>query len=86
MPSPKSQPPIIWLNPAFKLLIWIVTGAMILGLVGHGLLAFFGKDPPTMLQNRFSEICSYSVTFTLPALVGLLCGRAGAPDPNRPRE
>jgi hypothetical protein len=77
----KSPRPIIWLNPAFKLLICLVAGAMVLSFVGLGLLAFFGKDPPTQLQTRFSEACWYGIMISLPALIGLLGGRAGAPDP-----
>jgi hypothetical protein len=65
----KQPTPIIWLNPAFKLLIYIVTVAMGVGFVGLFVLAICGSDPPRQLQTRFAE-----------ALVGLLCGRAGAPD------
>jgi hypothetical protein len=80
----KQPRPIIWSNPAFKLLIWIVTGTMVLAFIGLTLLAFFGHEPPTQHQTRLAEVCYYAVTFTLPALVGLLCGRAGAPDPHSP--
>jgi hypothetical protein len=75
--------PIIWSNPAFKLLILIVTVAMLLGFIGMALLAIFGTEPPTHHQTRFADASYYTITFTLPALVGLLCGRAGVPDPPR---
>lgn len=82
----KAPKPIIWSNPAFKLLICIVTGTMVLAFIGLGLLAFFGHEPPTQLQTRLAEVSNYAIMFTLPALVGLLCGRAGAPDHPQPRD
>jgi hypothetical protein len=71
---------VIWSNPAFRLLIWIVTGSMLLSFVALVLLAIFTDGQPTPQQTRLGDVCYYDITFTLPALVGLLCGRAGGPD------
>ena len=54
--------------------------AFLLSLVGLGLLALFGKDPPTALQTKFADACDFTLKVTLGALVGLLGGRAATPD------
>lgn len=72
--------PVITQNRLFTLLILIVTGAFLLSLIGLGLLASFGKDPPTALQTKFADACDFTLKVTLGALVGLLGGRAAAPD------
>lgn len=72
--------PVITQNRLFTLLILIVTAAFVLSLVGLGLLAIFGKEPPTTLQTKFADACDFTVKVTLGALVGLLGGRAAAPD------
>lgn len=72
--------PVITQNRLFAALIMIVTAAFLLSLLGLGLLAMFGKDPPTTLQNKFADACDFTLKVTLGALVGLLGGRAAAPD------
>jgi hypothetical protein len=86
MTAPKIPRPIIWSNPAFNFLICIVTATMAAAFFALVALAFFGKDPPGQLQTRLGEACFYILMVALPALVGLLCGRAGAPDPPRPQD
>lgn len=81
-PAGHAPTPVIWLNPAFKLLIILVAGAMILSFVGLALLAFFGHEPQTKNETVFGEACRYGLMTSLPALIGLLGGRAGAPDPH----
>lgn len=58
----------------------IVTAAFLTLLIGLGLLALFGKEPPTTLQTKFADACDFTLKITLGALVGLLGGRAAAPD------
>jgi hypothetical protein len=86
-PTPPEKPkpsrkalPVITQNRLFASLILIVTVAFLLSLVGLGLLAAFGKDPPTALQTKFGDACDFTLKVTLGALVGLLGGRAAAPD------
>lgn len=84
---PKTKPtprrtalPVITQNRMFVLLVGIVTGAFAFSLICLGLLALFAKEPPTEMQKRFSEVCVYISMVTIGALVGLLGGRAAAPD------
>lgn len=84
--TPKPTPPrhvalpVITQNRLFTLLILIVTAAFLISLIGLGLLALFGKEPPTTLQTKFADACDFTLKITLGALVGLLGGRAAAPD------
>src|SRR5205085_10559333 len=85
--TPKKPParrptalPVITQNRLFAFLILIVTAAFLLSLVGLALLAMFGKEPPTALQTKFADACDFTLKVTLGALVGLLGGRAAAPD------
>ena len=72
--------PVITQNRLFVLLIVIVTAAFMLSLIGLGVMALLGKDPPTALQTKFADACDFTLKVTLGALVGLLGGRAAAPD------
>ena len=72
--------PVITQNRLFAGLILIVTAAFLFSLLGLGLLAILGKDPPTALQTKFADACDFTLKVTLGALVGLLGGRAAAPD------
>jgi hypothetical protein len=72
--------PVITQNRMFVLLILIVTGAFAFSLVGLALLAILAREPPTEMQKRFGEVCVYIAMVTIGALVGLLGGRAAAPD------
>lgn len=61
-PAEKAKPtrkalPVITQNRLFAALILIVTAAFLLSLVGLGLLAIFGRDPPTALQTKFADAC-----------------------------
>jgi len=72
--------PVITQNRLFAFLILIITGFAVASLVGLALLAFFGKEPPTALQSKFADVCVYVCMVSIGALVGLLGGRAAAPD------
>ena len=72
--------PVITQNRVFAGLILIVAGAFLLSLIGLGLLALLGKEPATTLQTKFADACDFTLKVTLGALVGLLGGRAAAPD------
>lgn len=91
-PTPETKPPgnrappgrkalpVVTQNRMFAGLILIVTAAFLLSLVGLGLLALFGKEPPTTMQTKFADACDFTLKVTLGVLVGLLGGRAAAPD------
>ena len=72
--------PVITQNRMFTLLILIVTFAFVFSLLGLGALAMFAKEPPTEMQKKFADVCVYIAMVTIGALVGLLGGRAAAPD------
>lgn len=72
--------PVVTENRLFLLLILIVTGSLGFGLLGLAALAMFGKEPPTTLQSKFADVCVYICMVSIGTLVGLLGGRASAPD------
>lgn len=72
--------PVITQNRLFAGLILIVTAAFLICLIGLGLLAVVGSESPMTLQNKFADACDFTLKVTLGALVGLLGGRAAAPD------
>ena len=72
--------PVITHNRMFAGLILIVTMAFMFALLGLGVLAMFGHEPPTTHQTKFADACDFTLKVTLGALVGLLGGRAAAPD------
>lgn len=79
-PARKAALPVITQNRMFVLLILIVTGSFAFSLIGLAVLALFSPQPPTDMQKRFGEVCVYIAMVTIGALVGLLGGRAAAPD------
>lgn len=72
--------PVITQNRMFAALIVIVTSFAFLALLCLGVLALVSKDPPTTMQTRMAEVCDFIIKVSLGALVGLLGGRAAAPD------
>jgi hypothetical protein len=86
-PAPADKPkptrkavPVITQNRLFAALIVIVTLFAFAALLCLGVLALVSKDPPTTMQNRMAEVCDFIIKVSLGALVGLLGGRAAAPD------
>ncbi len=72
--------PVITQNRLFAALIVIVTLFAFSALICLGVLALVSKDPPTAMQTRMAEVCDFIIKVSLGALVGLLGGRAAAPD------
>jgi hypothetical protein len=72
--------PVITQNRLFAALIVIVTVFAFSALFCLGVLALVSKDPPTAMQTRMAEVCDFIIKVSLGALVGLLGGRAAAPD------
>jgi hypothetical protein len=72
--------PVITQNRLFAALIIIVTAFAFAALICLGVLALVSKEPPTVMQTRMAEVCDFIIKVSLGALVGLLGGRAAAPD------
>jgi hypothetical protein len=72
--------PVITQNRLFAALVIIVTLFAFAALICLGILALVSKDPPTAMQTRMAEVCDFIIKVSLGALVGLLGGRAAAPD------
>lgn len=64
----------------FAVLVWIVTGVILLSLVGMGVLALAADNPPTEMQKEYSAMLKMGFQMGLGAIVGLLGGRAAVPD------
>lgn len=85
-PTPASKPrrkralPVITQNRMFVFVICIVTGFAVASLACLAVLALTSSDPPTTMQNRLAEVCDFVIKVSFGALVGLLGGRAAAPD------
>ena len=77
---PRRALPVITQNRMFAALILIVTVFAFSALLCLGVLALVSKDPPTTMQTRMAEVCDFIIKVSLGALVGLLGGRAAAPD------
>ncbi|MBN9121799.1 MAG: hypothetical protein J0I06_22105 [Planctomycetes bacterium] len=76
----KKAYPVLTKNRMFAGLVCGVLVFALLAFLTLISLAFFGKDPPTQLQSRLADVCYFVITATIGALVGLVGGRAAAPD------
>jgi hypothetical protein len=72
--------PVITINPYFKLLICINCALCVITLIGMILLAFFAPEPMTKAQEQLAGACEAVFKMTAGAFIGLLGGRAAAPD------
>ena len=77
----KSSPsgPIITINPMFKLFLWINA---VLCLVSLGVMVWGAtmSEPMPKAAERLFNACKHVFTLTAGAFIGLLGGRAAAPD------
>ncbi len=80
MARPK-KPPVISINPLFKLLIWVNSLLCLLTFIGMVVMAFTAPKDPTPAQVQLSTACETVFKMTAGAFIGLLGGRAAAPDP-----
>jgi hypothetical protein len=78
-----SSPPkaTITTNPLFHLLIWINLGLCGICLGVMIWLSATTTDPMTQLQQQLYSTCETVFKMTAGAFIGLLGGRAAAPDP-----
>ena len=72
--------PTITKNRVFASLVLFIAGMAVVALLILVALAFFAKDPPTQMQTELARICYYLITAAFSTLLGLLGGRAAAPD------
>lgn len=76
--------PTIWTNPTYGVLVWIVTGVLLLSVLGMGSMALWGSNPQTEAQKDFTSSMKIGFQMSLGAVIGLLGGRAARPDPVLP--
>jgi len=76
----KAGPITISVNPIFKLLLWI-NGALCVLTLGVMLWLSTIPDPLPKAPERLFNACEHVFTLTAGAFIGLLGGRAAAPDP-----
>jgi hypothetical protein len=79
----KAKPTVV-INPLFKLLIWVNSVLCVLTFVGMVAMALFAPKDPTPAQVQLSTACETVFKMTAGAFIGLLGGRAAAPDPSKP--
>jgi hypothetical protein len=72
--------PTITKNRIFAGLLFFVAALTVAALLIRVVLAFAAKEPPTQMQVELARICEYIITAGFSSLIGLLAGRAAAPD------
>jgi hypothetical protein len=80
MAAAKSKATVV-INPLFKLLIWVNSALCLLTFIGMVVMAFVAPKDPTPAQVQLSTACETVFKMTAGAFIGLLGGRAAAPDP-----
>jgi uncharacterized membrane protein YfcA len=77
-----SNPETITVNPMFKLLLWI-NAILCVVTLGVMIWASTQPDPMPKAMERLVNACEHVFTLTAGAFIGLLGGRAAAPDPKQ---
>jgi hypothetical protein len=72
--------PSITINPMFKLLLWINAALCVVALGVMVWIASAFADPAPKTADRLFNACEHVFTLTAGAFIGLLGGRAAAPD------
>jgi hypothetical protein len=75
--------PTITINPMFKLLLWINSALCAVTLGVMIWIAAAAAEPMPKAQERLMNACEHVFTLTAGAFIGLLGGRAAAPDSRR---
>ncbi len=78
-PPSASLPNSITINPMFKLLLWINATLCVVTL-GVMVWAANKPEPVPKAAERLFNACEHVFTLTAGAFIGLLGGRAAAPD------
>jgi hypothetical protein len=71
---------VVTINPMFKLLLWINAALCVVTLGAMIWLATLPEPLPKAAERLFNA-CEHVFTLTAGAFIGLLGGRAAAPDP-----
>jgi uncharacterized membrane protein YfcA len=79
----KAANPSITINPMFKLLLWINGALCIITLGIMVWIASYVEEPIPKARERLMNACEHVFTLTAGAFIGLLGGRAAAPDTRR---
>ncbi len=79
----KATNPRITINPMFKLLLWINLALCSVTLGIMVWVAASSEDPVPKIRERLMNVSEHVFTLTAGAFVGLLGGRAAAPDTHR---
>lgn len=78
-PEKPASSPTITINPMFKLLLWI-NAALCIVTLGVMVWAATLPEPLPKTGERLFNACEHVFTLTAGAFIGLLGGRAAAPD------
>jgi hypothetical protein len=84
MPRRRATP---WANPTPGMLVWIVTGVLLLCAVGMGVVSSLAGPCPSELQRDLAGSLKIGFQMSLGALLGLLGSRTSGgdlPAPARP--
>jgi hypothetical protein len=76
---PRRRAPVTF-NPAFKALLWINAALCVVSLAVMVLATWDTTDPMPKGRERLYNACEHVFTLTAGAFIGLLGGRAAAPD------
>lgn len=76
----RKKPPVVSINPLFKLLIWVNAALCLLTFIGMVVMAFVTSEKPTPAQMQLATACETVFKMPAGAFIGLLGGRAAAPD------
>ena len=79
MAKSSASGPVITINPMFKLLLWINTALCVVSL-GVMIWGATLPEPLPRAAERLFNACEHVFTLTAGAFIGLLGGRAAAPD------
>src|SRR5690349_5683778 len=78
--SPRQRRATVTINPLFKLLIWVNSALCLVTFAGLVILALFAPNPMTKAQEQLAAACDTVFKMTAGAFIGLLGGRAAAPE------
>lgn len=70
--------PAVTINPLFKLLLWVNSSLCLVSLTV--MIWTATEDPMSKGKERLYNACEHVFTLTAGAFIGLLGGRAAAPD------
>jgi hypothetical protein len=76
----RRPPPLTSVNPLFKALLWINAALCTVWLGVMVLVTWDGAEPMPKGKERLYNACEHVFTLTAGAFIGLLGGRAAAPD------